>query len=189
MSQNTLSGITTEDTNMDFTGNISVIDNNFTIKDNVDNTKIATFECSSITTGTTRTYTLPDLSGIIAVPDNLGDTNMSTTTRPWFAAPTLTYNWTVVGQLITIRMRQFFAACTATQNAITDVFIPAAYRPTTALYQIVPGPINNNASEIRVQVNTNGSLTYTRIDATQLGVAGQANTGWYDHSITYRYGV
>lgn len=45
---------------------VSVADNVFSIYDNVDNTKIAQFECSSIATGTTRVYTFPDAAMILA---------------------------------------------------------------------------------------------------------------------------
>lgn len=40
-------------------------DATFFLRDNVDNTKRAQFECSGITTATTRTYTLPDANGIL----------------------------------------------------------------------------------------------------------------------------
>jgi hypothetical protein len=47
------------------TNTIGVLDSLFTILDNSDNTKIAAFQCSGITTGTTRTYTLPDATGTV----------------------------------------------------------------------------------------------------------------------------
>lgn len=52
-------------------------DNMFKVRDNVDNTKALAFECSSISTATTRTLTVPNQSGVIALiadlaalPDN-----------------------------------------------------------------------------------------------------------------------
>lgn len=48
-------------TTLDLSGNtITVQDNNFTIQDNTDTTKKAVFQLSGLTTGTTRTFTLPD---------------------------------------------------------------------------------------------------------------------------------
>lgn len=46
---------------------VNVEDLTFSIKDNSDNTKIAQFEASGITTGTTRTYTFPNASGTLAL--------------------------------------------------------------------------------------------------------------------------
>ena len=41
-------------------GTINVTDARFSIKDDADDTKIAQFQCSNITTATTRTITIPD---------------------------------------------------------------------------------------------------------------------------------
>ena len=49
-------------------GTISTLDDdNFTLQDNADTSKKAQFQCSTISSSTTRTYTLPDASGTITV--------------------------------------------------------------------------------------------------------------------------
>jgi collagen type VII alpha len=50
--------------------NMSVTDTNFTLQDNVDNTKQAKFDLSLITTSTTRTYTVPNSDITLVETDN-----------------------------------------------------------------------------------------------------------------------
>ena len=52
-------------------GGSTFADNLFQVYDNADNTKILAFEASGITTGTTRTLTIPNASGTIALTSDL----------------------------------------------------------------------------------------------------------------------
>ena len=52
-------------------GSSTFADNMFQVYDNADNTKILAFEASGITTGTTRTLTIPNASGTIALTSDL----------------------------------------------------------------------------------------------------------------------
>lgn len=49
------------------TANMTVNDQNFILRDGVDTTKKASFELAGLTTGTTRTYGLPDATGALAL--------------------------------------------------------------------------------------------------------------------------
>lgn len=66
---NTFSGAGTLTINVAtiFNVQLSVLDANLSIKDNVDPTKILQFQASGITTGTTRTITIPDASGTLGL--------------------------------------------------------------------------------------------------------------------------
>lgn len=48
---------------------VNVLDNTLSIKDNSDDTKIAQFQCSGITTATTRTFTFPDANTTLVGTD------------------------------------------------------------------------------------------------------------------------
>jgi hypothetical protein len=69
------------------TGVVSINDTKFSLQDETDNTKKALFQLSGITTATTRTYTLPNLTGALATIGTLTQTFTGTTT---FSASTVT---------------------------------------------------------------------------------------------------
>ena len=50
---------------LDNTSTVTVKDTLFTLQDDADVTKQAQFQLSGLTTGTTRTYTLPDTTGTL----------------------------------------------------------------------------------------------------------------------------
>lgn len=57
-------------------------DNEFAIFDNLDSTKIAVFRADGIATGTTRTYTFPNLTGFITLTDGAQELADKTLDRP-----------------------------------------------------------------------------------------------------------
>lgn len=63
------SNINTADNNYVWTGTHEFSDINFTLKDNADNTKLVQFQVSAISTGTTRTLTIPDENATLATQD------------------------------------------------------------------------------------------------------------------------
>jgi hypothetical protein len=101
--------------NKAWTGTHSFLDNSWTLLDNSDSTKVLAFQLSGITTGTTRTLTVPDLSGTMAILGASGngaaltktdDTNVTLTlggnpTTALLSAASVTVGWT--GQLAVTR--------------------------------------------------------------------------------------
>lgn len=68
---------------------VNVTDSLFSIKDNVDATKIAQFEASSISTGTTRTYTLPNVSDTLVTLGATQTLTSKTLTSPAISGGTI----------------------------------------------------------------------------------------------------
>ncbi|MDI6788881.1 MAG: hypothetical protein QME51_10960, partial [Planctomycetota bacterium] len=74
-----------------WSANQTIPDSNLLIVDNVDATKILAFECSGITTGTTRTVTIPDASGTMTLLGNAatGSGSVVLATSPVLGTPTI----------------------------------------------------------------------------------------------------
>jgi hypothetical protein len=96
----------------DFTGAVSVLDASFTMKDQADTTKIAKFELSGITTGATRTLTIPDTTGTVLVT-GIGYTIGAAWT---FSSATNTFGSSTAAGTIGVASGATIAAATKTVN-------------------------------------------------------------------------
>ena len=81
---------TLQNKTIDNTNTFSIKDSLFTLVDNGDTTKKAQFQLSGIATGTTRTYTLPDVNDTIVTLTAAQTLTNKTLTSPTINAPTIT---------------------------------------------------------------------------------------------------
>lgn len=79
---------------------ITVLDGNFILQDNVDPTKQVQFQLSGNTTGTTRVYSFPDATGTLMDLASAQTASNKTFTSPTLTAPTIT-NATLSANTIT----------------------------------------------------------------------------------------
>jgi hypothetical protein len=68
--------------NLTANGGVTVSDNTFFVQDNVDATKKLTFEVSSVSTGTTRTITIPNANGTLATTANTNINSLTSDVTP-----------------------------------------------------------------------------------------------------------
>ena len=116
-----------------------------------------------------------------------GSGSFSFTSDPWAASPTLNYSYEVVGNTITLNIASGHAANTNSSVAAdTDVFIPAAYRPSATQYILIPAPINNVQSIARADIQTTGFISYHPYNAN-VYTTGQTNTGFYTHTLIWNF--
>lgn len=127
------------------TPTLSVLDSAFTILDNSDNTKIAAFQASGITTGTTRTYTLPDASGTVML-----------------TATALAYAQLPTGALV-----QSVASTPYTSNADLATTIP--YDDT------IPQQSTEGTKILEAAITPNHASNILEIEVTIAGIAGAAS--------------
>ncbi len=180
-----------------FAAGLSTPDASFTIYDDGDNTKIAKFQCSSITAGATRTYTLFDASDTLVGLTATQTLTNKTLTTPTVTNPTVTTGTftspTLVTPVLGTPSSGTLSSCTGLPIGAGTTGTLAADRGgtgatsltannvilgngTSAVQFVAPGTAGNVltsdgstfASTAKVTVMTSSSASGTSIDFTSI---------------------
>lgn len=155
-----------------WTGAQSWLDSNFSILDNSDPTKILKFQLSGVTAGATRTITIPDLSGTMAILGGAGngaaltkvdDTNVTLAlaggdATALLTATSITVGW--AGQLSVTR-----GGTGLSSVAQGDILYSDASNNLVAL------PKNTNATRYLSNTGSSNNPSWAQVDLTN-GVSG-----------------
>lgn len=140
----------------------TIIDNSFSIKDNSDNTKIAAFECSGITTGTTRTFTFPDADTTL-----VGTGTTQTLTNKTLTSPTINTPLIAGGTASNTSRIVFPSASLASITALTRVEGAVWYATDTdKLYK------DDGTSLTEIGSGSSGSINYISNPDAESGTTG-----------------
>jgi hypothetical protein len=162
-------------------GVITVQDDGFTILDNADNTKIIAFQASSITTGTTRTLTVPDADLIIVGTTTTQTLTNKTLTTPVIASISNSGTITVPTGTDTLVARD--TTDTLTNKTLTSPTIntPVISSPSTFDVSDAVFSIQDNADatkEVRFQASgiTTGTIRTLTVQDSDDTIVGRATT-------------
>jgi len=144
------------------TGTLVANDTNFTLRDETDNTKQAQFQLSGITTATTRTYTLPNLTGTLATTGSLSQTFSGTTT--------FSGTFTASGATVSLG--------TSTSNSTINVGTGATTGTNSKTIVIGNGHAGTGNTFLNVLTNLSNSKGYLTFgNSTAVGSADFVNYG------------
>lgn len=137
-------------------GSLDVLDSGFTIQDNADTTKQARFQASGITTGTTRTFTFPDVDMTL-----VGAANTQTLTNKTLGSGTVINNGTIDNVPIgntTPAAGNFTTLAATTSITVAGVSVTTASNTQTLTNKTLTAPAINN-----------GVITGGTMDGTVIG--------------------
>jgi hypothetical protein len=137
-------------------------DTTFTLKDETDATKVAVFELSGITTGTTRTYTLPNVSASLATLGNISQT--------FTGAVSITGTSFGTGSTTTS-----ITLGAATGNSTTQIASGASTNGTTKTLNIGINGLSGSTTAITIGSSTSGATNNITINGNPTFSAGTAN--------------
>lgn len=165
--------------------NKTVVDATFSIIDDADATKIAKFQASGITTATTRTYTLPDISDTLVTLTATQTLTNKSLTSPAIATPVFTGLMSGTDALTLTKSvaSAYFSGLTianSNANGFSRIFLTASnastpssaeidWAPGTTFTLLSPGndPIQLSvAGTVRLQATTTGATVAGILNAT-----------------------
>lgn len=163
---NTIAGNNTYSGNNTFTGTQTFRDNKFEITDNSDTTKKIALELSGITTATTRTLTVPDKSGTLALTSDISAAatlSAAVTATYSIAGTSMTINKTSHGYAVGDKLYLNFTSGTAVDGNFTVT------TSSTNSFTVTYGSSITTSGDVTMYLYTTGTVDIASSDETLVG--------------------